>query len=437
MRFSYLVQLANIDTVSYIVSMDDQFLKDENSAKVDYVVPESGPGEEAMRFSAKAQQEKFLAGGASANMEGKIGIQEPPQGTLKPENEILQTAEAGLPSNAEASLNQALEEDRKPGEPKISVNIFYSPHASAKDMEGLKKEFEKCDIYMPERVEWTEGTLDIFKRLSSGKMNPSEVAPDKDPVIQQRESMIDNMIFNSQKPIALIDVPENHQIIKDEENRQSQNKGKKIFHYGNFQDTLDSLKNALKSEYLQEQRETYMLSQLKPQVETVLNEHPELKDKQEIKVLLSLGADHRPLYHSLKKENLQVTRTFSENPFVYPFSLEVVRRNAFGRPVENELVGQALTEILLWKAFRPHLVDLAEQDSQKVTVFTRKLISVFSPDEIKKMYEGASKFEEWPALFLQGLKEKGLKIPNTKQEMDDFLAKPITPQEKAGTDNNG
>jgi len=87
---------------------------------------------------------------------------------------------------------------------------------------------------MPERVEWTEGTLDIFKRLSSGKMNPSEVAPDEDPVIQERERLIDDMIFDSKKPIGIIDVPENNQIVLDEQNRQSQNKGKKIFHYGNF-----------------------------------------------------------------------------------------------------------------------------------------------------------------------------------------------------------
>lgn len=402
--------------------MDDQFPKDEDSSKVDYVVPESGPGEEAVGFNAMAQKDKFLGGGAPTNIEGKTELQKPPQGTLKPESQNLQMAEAGLPSNTETSLNQALEEERKPGEPKISVNIFYAPHESARDMEGLKKEFATCDIYMPEAHGWTETTLDILKRLSSGEMSPSEVAPDEDPVKQKKQRMIDEMIFNSHKPIALIDVPDNHQIILDEEDRRSQNNGKKIFHYGNFDQTLESLRDVLKSESLDRERETYMLSQLKPQVEAILKEHPELKDKQEIQVLLSLGADHTSIYHSLKEENIQVTRVFSENPFVYPFGLEVERRNVFGRPIENELVGQALTEILLWRAFRPHLEDLAEQDTQKVTVFTRKLISVFSSDEIKNMFEGASKFEEWPALFLQGLREKGLRIPLTKQELDEFLA---------------
>jgi len=49
----------------YIVGMDDKFPPNENSAKDDFVVPESGPGEEAASFNAKAQQEKFLGGGGS------------------------------------------------------------------------------------------------------------------------------------------------------------------------------------------------------------------------------------------------------------------------------------------------------------------------------------------------------------------------------------
>lgn len=43
--------------------MDDQFPKDENSSNADFVVPpESGPGQDAVNFSASAQQEKFLGG---------------------------------------------------------------------------------------------------------------------------------------------------------------------------------------------------------------------------------------------------------------------------------------------------------------------------------------------------------------------------------------
>jgi len=52
--------------------MDGQFPPDENSAKDDFVVPESGPGEEAANFSAKAQQEKFPGGpsGKTFKIEG-------------------------------------------------------------------------------------------------------------------------------------------------------------------------------------------------------------------------------------------------------------------------------------------------------------------------------------------------------------------------------
>src|SRR3989344_4189133 len=47
--------------------------------EVDHFVPESGPGQEAANFSAKAQQEKFLGGSSSENKQefkapGKEGL---------------------------------------------------------------------------------------------------------------------------------------------------------------------------------------------------------------------------------------------------------------------------------------------------------------------------------------------------------------------------
>lgn len=50
--------------------MGDQFPPDQNSAKVDYVVPpESGLGEEAVNFRAREQQEKFLGGDSEQSQE--------------------------------------------------------------------------------------------------------------------------------------------------------------------------------------------------------------------------------------------------------------------------------------------------------------------------------------------------------------------------------
>ena len=60
--------------------MDDQLPKeDENSAKVDFLVPESGPGQEAVGFNIKAQQENFLSGSSKKTfkIEGVTPAKEP------------------------------------------------------------------------------------------------------------------------------------------------------------------------------------------------------------------------------------------------------------------------------------------------------------------------------------------------------------------------
>ena len=43
--------------------MDDGFINPEDSNRVEHLVPEGGPGEDAAGFSARRQQEKFLGGG--------------------------------------------------------------------------------------------------------------------------------------------------------------------------------------------------------------------------------------------------------------------------------------------------------------------------------------------------------------------------------------
>ena len=56
--------------------MDDGFPPNENSAKADFVVPESGPGQEAAGFSADAQKEEFLSGSSKKTFKIE-GVQAP------------------------------------------------------------------------------------------------------------------------------------------------------------------------------------------------------------------------------------------------------------------------------------------------------------------------------------------------------------------------
>jgi hypothetical protein len=56
--------------------MDDQFPKDENSARVDFdISPESGvAGQEPVKFNIKEQQDRFLGGSSGEPPEPKGGI---------------------------------------------------------------------------------------------------------------------------------------------------------------------------------------------------------------------------------------------------------------------------------------------------------------------------------------------------------------------------
>jgi len=58
-----------------------------------------------------------------------------------------------------------------------------------------------------------------------------------------------------------------------------------------------------------------------------------------------------------------------------------------------------LTEVLFWEAFGAQLDESYGRDSQKIAEFTRRIISRFSFDEIKNVFEQVSNIDEWVELF--------------------------------------
>lgn len=179
-------------------------------------------------------------------MEGNTEIQKPSEGKLKPETQTLPTAAADLSSTLGASFNQALEEDRKLGEPKISVNIFYSPHGTDKDFEGLDEQFRKSDIYIPEAFGWSPAYLGLLRAISAGKVSPEVVLKglriNKNSEYYARDKKLYELIYNSQKPIALVDLPENYPLIGRNESHRIPD----INFRSDFDSTLESFRKNFK-----------------------------------------------------------------------------------------------------------------------------------------------------------------------------------------------
>lgn len=388
--------------------MDDQFPKDEDSAKVDYVVPESGPEEEAVGFTAKAQQEKFLGGGNSTtNLEGNTDL------------EIQKAAQDAIRNSPQTEIKASdASKSKEAIGPNIKYEFFFAPHSSPTDLEGLKERFQQADIYIPESSGWTQEQLDVLRDVANGNIDVMQKIPGEEDgsPSHRRDIQFLRMIYNSHKPITLVDIPEaEHKKLEVAEANWN----------GDFSDILvfekEQASHLLRPD---KEREQYMLDHLEPRVKELIGEHPSLKDKKEINVLLSLGIAHDPIYIDLKKRGGETVRFFGQSSSVFSFKEEGARRLRFNKPIDDDLTSKMYLEMMFNGSFGRDIDKLTE-DYMKFTKLSRKIVSLFSFEEARQIFE-SSKIVRDPRLVMEAkLGEKGIKIPSTEQEMDDFLAKPL------------
>lgn len=119
---------------------------------------------------------------------------------------------------------------------------MYGPHRTAKDFENLKNAFDKADIYIPELEGWDFKTKDQFNRLSQGELTPKEFAAEQwinDKSARFRQCQI---IYNSKKPILLVDMPLQHELIPtSDRNDELGKESLKLFAEGDFKSSFNKI----------------------------------------------------------------------------------------------------------------------------------------------------------------------------------------------------
>lgn len=343
-------------------------------------------------------------------MDGNVEFDNPQKEKLKPENQAL-----------EVQKTRVIESREQKQYPQMSVNIFYSPHGTAKDAEGFREEFKKADVYIPERRGWTESGLRRLRMISRGEISQIPILGKDFKEPNDFYWGTYNIIYKSNKPITLIDIPENHPLVE----RIDENKAEEGIRFGSdFSDVLDyERRNLIEQAAITKEREQYMIEQLEPRVQELLKDYPDLQNKQQINILLTLGSLHTFFYHNLKKD-YSTTRVMSKTYRVFDFYLEAKRRLMLGKPVDDGFLARANMNqclFMLWELYPNRLLQLIS-DSYKIEV-SRKLCVLFSFDEIRDMFEGAEDIDSWNSLFEEELSRKGFKMPQSEKELDGFLAK--------------
>jgi len=335
----------------------------------------------------------------------------------------------------------------KEKEPEMKLKFFFSPHARKEDFALLRKEIKNCDVYVPELVEHDPWALNIYRKVSSGELDLQKAEQQykekthQEKLPDQYKGVFD-ALYNSKKLVYMVDLPRGYELTpKLNQLMICRSQAFLDFCFGKFAKAITNQRKAIETNILLEKkRENYIKKNIEQLKLKLLKDHPALKNKKEIKILASLGIFHTLLYHKFKKEKkIAVQQRFSYLPFVYPIENELVRRKLFfpEKEIKNKELAQSLIEQILYCALNENK---KIKDTTELLKIVRYLGSKFNEKDIENFSKLIGKKypvipltvlrsqilrgpSNWQELFGPPLKKWGVKLPETREEIEEIIKK--------------
>ncbi len=314
--------------------------------------------------------------------------------------------------------------ESKETEPKITVDFFFSYHGTAEDFSRLPEALKNADVYVPEFVGWENIDEQGFNAVSQGKIEPPRI--DGHPGFETPL----HLIYNSKIPIIFVDLPAEHPEIKETIDAIKEITGAyDDFEIGNFDKAMENLKKGTVDFASSiRRREDFIANQLKNKLKTLTQKFPQLKNKKNIRVLISIGAVHTSLHKKLKTELQSSKMMLGRDTIVFPTSNEIQRR-LIKNPQEiinDDVYARDLMEgamgVILWGVTK---------DNNKMSWAIRKLVVNLSTDQIRAFSKNiggslgdmteALNQKEHNDLLRKKIEEMGIKLPTTEEEIDKLL----------------
>lgn len=310
--------------------------------------------------------------------------------------------------------------ENKEREPKISYRILYGSHGTAEDFKEFEGEFKKADIYIPEACGWTPETLEEFNQISQGKgLTLDEFVVKYN--FRRGSSVYKELevIKDSKKPILLVDASRDTDLtMKRIEATLFYMEAIKLFENGKFEPAINSMRKyvELMAKHVRK-REDCMKRNLKEKVNNLIQKDKALRNKEEVKILLTLGSAHTKLFQDLKKEKLSISRQHASYPDVFLSTNEAIRMILLSsKKPSDELLVRAFIDSS--ELFLRYLRSLTK-DTTKSDRMARKISSKLSFEDIKEISEELGRYKK--ANIISCLKDRGIKLPKSEKEMDEML----------------
>lgn len=305
--------------------------------------------------------------------------------------------------------------------PPIKFEIAYGRHADKSDTPQLESIFSRSDIFIMEAHGWKPSRVQKTNEVAEGNLKGTVLYLQKKMGLVEAQALekvfeyagiplafgtpgfnekINDMIYNSRKPVVFVDVPKTHPLrlqmdaIEYEQRRfisEIVNPNKLRLA---LDDTLDHYARIQrKFADNQRDREDYMVRQVNGVLAELLRQRPDLKSNPELTVSMFLGAYHTRVHHLLKQRGENVERAFDEKSKLYSPTETLLRH--FGLDIQEkpsrELVLKALFDSIVvshihtgaWKISFPGLPKSKFDQAD----FWGKIIHRFTSRELEDLWQ--------------------------------------------------
>jgi hypothetical protein len=319
------------------------------------------------------------------------------------------------------SLKDIWAQERREGDPKIKFHFAFASHVTPGDVSPIKKEFTDTDILFSEGMGGTELDDKLDQALASGRITPQEIeenALKRNPQLKKTRTFpytaeLRRLIYNSGKVVGNVDLPEGHRLI--EGYKLTFHLSMKFHEAKTLEEKMDLVKRyIIFLADLNVERERYILEQIPRKLRKILDSRPELKKRSEVKVLVSMGAVHTPMYIEFKNlEKMEAARSFSDSTFLYFLGDQAMRMRQFGQDVNS-----MPKEFFARMAIETDILTQLEKSIERITTDfgvqglvkrLKPMLESLSYIDIENIYKKVSKGEKFRNALLEVCKVRGIK----------------------------
>ncbi len=283
-------------------------------------------------------------------------------------------------------------QERHPGWPKIELLFYFAPHSNNADMEDIGPHLAEADVIFYENIGRNQKFQEILEAIASP--NPSMTLDDildktlinGEPIRGTHNEPLVRGLYKSGKTVGTLDIGKTDEemqmgheifVLKDMEFPKNMTYPQALYF---LKDLMTEFTNR------QVMREQIMTDRFEEELTEIFDRHPELLERKDIKVVISMGSVHTTLRHSFTEKGIESKKEFSSGKsHTYSYTDEVARSIVYNKEPSDDLLSRACAENVIADAINDS-VHYKEINDIARTDYIRRYVSKLDEEEMEFIY---------------------------------------------------